>query len=114
LQEAGRTQWIKKSLASLLGEDSRIQALVLAWFFCAFLEGAAGFGAPAAVVAPLMLSLGFAPITAATLPLIGDSAAVAFGAVGTPIRIGFQGLAANFIKTPFLWRRDACRPYGWQ
>jgi lactate permease len=68
--------------------------LLLAWLFCGFLEGAAGFGAPAAVVAPLLVSLGFSPLTAAVLPLIGDSAAVPFGAVGTPVRIGFSGLNA--------------------
>lgn len=88
----GTTERIKASLSRFTSGSLPLEALLLAWLFCGFLEGAAGFGAPAALVAPLLASLGFSPLMAAVLPLIGDSAAVPFGAVGTPVRIGFEGL----------------------
>jgi lactate permease len=78
-----------------LTPDSRVQALMLVWFFGALLEGAAGFGTPAAVVAPLLVHLGFAPLTAATLSLVGNTVPVSFGAVGTPVRVGFDGLPTD-------------------
>jgi lactate permease len=94
MQRIGTTQKIRESLAQFTGGSPGIEALLLAWLFCGFLEGAAGFGAPAAIVAPLLMALGFPPLIAAVLPLIGDSAAVPFGAVGTPVRIGFAGIEA--------------------
>jgi lactate permease len=75
-----------------ISPDMRIQAIIIVWFFGAFIEGAAGFGTPAAVVAPLLVALGFSPISAVVSALIANSTAVAFGAVGTPIRIGLSGL----------------------
>lgn len=93
LNRIGTTQRIEAALNGFTGKDRALKALLLAWLFCGFLEGAAGFGAPAALVAPLLASLGFPALSAATLPLIGDSAAVPFGAVGTPVRVGFDGLA---------------------
>lgn len=95
MQRIGTTERIRESLTQFTGGRPGVAALLLAWLFCGFLEGAAGFGAPAAVVAPLLTSLGFPPLIAAVLPLIGDSAAVPFGAVGTPVRIGFAGIDAN-------------------
>jgi lactate permease len=62
-----------------------VLALVLAWFFALLLEGAAGFGTPVALVAPMLVALGFSPQRALVLALIGHAAAVSFGAVGTPI-----------------------------
>ena len=88
----GTTDRIKAALANFTSGNVVIEALLLAWLFCGFLEGAAGFGAPAALIAPLLASLGFPTLSAAVLPLIGDSAAVPFGAVGTPVRIGLAGL----------------------
>lgn len=88
----GTTDRIKAALANFTSGNVVIEALLLAWLFCGFLEGAAGFGAPAALIAPLLASLGFPSLLAAVLPLIGDSAAVPFGAVGTPVRIGLAGL----------------------
>jgi len=90
MQSSGMTLKIKEILQRLTAGNTLFLALLLAWLFCGFIEGAAGFGAPAAIVAPLLLSLGYPPLIAATLPLIGDSTAVPFGAVGTPIRIGFE------------------------
>ncbi len=95
MNRTGTTVRIKSALGDFTAGDRTLAALLLAWLFCGFLEGAAGFGAPAAIIAPLLLALGFSPLTAAVLPLIGDSAAVPFGAVGTPVRVGFDGLAAG-------------------
>ena len=92
LTRIGTTARISAALATFTGGDHVLNALLLAWLFCGFLEGAAGFGAPAALIAPLLSSLGFPAVAAAALPLIGDSVAVPFGAVGTPVRVGFDGL----------------------
>lgn len=78
---------------SSISPDKRIQAIILVWFFGSFIEGTAGFGTPAAIVAPLLVGLGFPAITAVAIALIGNTTAVTFGAVGTPIRIGFSGLS---------------------
>ncbi len=95
MHRRGTTGRIGEALGGFTSGNRALEALLLAWLFCGFLEGAAGFGAPAALVAPLLHSIGFSPLTAAILPLIGDSAAVPFGAVGTPVRVGFDGLAAG-------------------
>lgn len=84
LDDVGATAAMKAALAKFSAGRPLAEALLLAWLLCSFLEGAAGFGAPAALVAPLLLSLGYSPILSAVLPLLGDSAAVIFGAVGTP------------------------------
>lgn len=76
-----------------LTADRRAQLLIVAWLFGAFIEGAAGFGTPAALAAPLLVALGFPPLAAAATALIADSSPVIFGAVGTPVLIGVgQGL----------------------
>lgn len=67
-----------------ISDDRAVQALLIAWFFGLFMEGAAGFGAPAALSAPLLVGLGFAPVRAVALALMGHAAGVSFGAVGTP------------------------------
>lgn len=67
------------------GEDRRVTALFVAWFFALFLEGAAGFGTPVALAAPLLVGLGFSPARALTLVLIGHAVGVSFGAIGTPV-----------------------------
>lgn len=92
----GSTAKIKQSLGAFTDRNLGLDALLLAWLFCGFIEGVAGFGAPAAIVAPLLVSIGFSPIIAAVIPLIGDSAAVLFGAVGTPVRVGFAGFGAEY------------------
>lgn len=75
---------LQKQIAGLSG-DHRIQALLIAFSFGAFLEGAAGFGTPVAITGALMIGLGFRPLQAAKLALIGNTAPVAFGALGTPL-----------------------------
>ena len=68
-----------------LSADPAVLGLLIAWFFALFIEGAAGFGAPVALAAPLLVALGFAPTQAVAMALIGHSVGVSFGAVGTPI-----------------------------
>ena len=76
-----------------ISPDRRVQTVIVGWLFVAFLEGASGFGTPAAIVAPLLLALGFPALAAVVLALIADSAAVSYGAVGTPVIVGIgQGL----------------------
>lgn len=82
--ETGQFEIVKNSVASLSG-DRRIQALLIAFSFGAFLEGGAGFGAPVAICAALLMGLGFPPLMAAGVCLIANTAPVAFGAIGTPL-----------------------------
>src|SRR6188768_3625824 len=76
---------IVKSSVGRLSTDRRIQALLVAFSFGAFIEGAAGFGTPVAICSALLIGLGFTPLYAAGLSLIANTAPVAFGAIGTPI-----------------------------
>ncbi len=80
-----------------ISRDIRVQVIFLAWFFENFLEGTAGFGTPAAVVAPLLVSLGITPINAVIIALLGNSASGVFGAAGTPIKVGFGALAGDLV-----------------
>ncbi|HKA08578.1 MAG TPA: L-lactate permease, partial [Gemmataceae bacterium] len=82
--EAGAFETVKRSILAL-SDDRRVQALLIAFSFGAFLEGAAGFGTPVAVSAALMVGAGFRPLHAAGLALLANTAPVAFGALGTPI-----------------------------
>lgn len=82
--KTGQFEIIKDSIATIT-EDRRLQALLIAFSFGAFLEGAAGFGAPVAIAAGMLVGLGFNPLYAAGLSLIANTAPVAFGAIGIPI-----------------------------
>jgi lactate permease len=82
--ETGQFEIVKHSVMSL-SDDRRIQALLIAFSFGAFVEGAAGFGTPVAISAALMMGAGFKPLHAAGLALIANTSPVAFGALGTPI-----------------------------
>ena len=82
--KTGHFDIIRDSITSLT-DDRRIQALIIAFSFGAFLEGAAGFGAPVAITASLLVGLGFKPLYAAGVCLIANTAPVAFGAVGAPV-----------------------------
>ncbi len=84
--KSGQFEVIKNFMASIT-PDRRLQALLIAFSFGAFLEGAAGFGAPVAISAAMLVGLGFNPLYAAGICLIANTAPVAFGAVGTPIII---------------------------
>jgi len=80
----GQFDIMKASIAQLSG-DRRLQAVLVAFSFGAFIEGAAGFGAPVAISAAFLVGLGFQPFQAALLCLIANTAPVAWGAIGTPI-----------------------------
>jgi lactate permease len=82
--ESGALEIMKRSVTRL-SADHRMQALLIAFSFGAFLEGAAGFGAPVAISAALLTGAGFPALEAACLALIANTAPVAFGALGTPI-----------------------------
>ena len=82
--ETGQFAVLQRQIAGL-SADRRIQALLIAFCFGAFIEGAAGFGAPVAITGALMIGLGFKPLEAAKLALIGNTAPVAFGSLGTPL-----------------------------
>jgi lactate permease len=82
--ETGEFDALKNQIARL-SDDPRIQALLIAFCFGAFIEGCAGFGAPVAICGAMLLGLGFKPLEAAKLSLIGNTAPVAFGSVGIPI-----------------------------
>lgn len=82
--EAGAFDVVKASVAAI-SPDRRLQALLIAFSFGAFLEGAAGFGTPVAISGALLIGTGFPPLYAAGLTLIANTAPVAFGALGTPI-----------------------------
>jgi lactate permease len=80
----GAFEVVKGSIAGM-ASDRRIQVLLIAFCFGAFLEGSAGFGTPVAICAAMLIGLGFRPLPAAGLSLIGNTAPVAFGAIGTPV-----------------------------
>ena len=82
--ETGKFEVIKDSIGSLT-VDRRLQALLIAFAFGAFLEGASGFGTPVAVAAAMLAGMGFSPFYAAAICLLANTAPVAFGAIGTPL-----------------------------
>ncbi|HEX8908559.1 MAG TPA: lactate permease LctP family transporter [Anaeromyxobacteraceae bacterium] len=87
--KTGQFEVLKNSLASIT-DDRRLQALLIAFSFGAFLEGAAGFGAPVAISGAMLVGLGFEPLYAAGICLIANTAPVAFGAIGIPIVVAGQ------------------------
>jgi lactate permease len=80
-----------------ISTDRRIQAIIIAWLFGAFIEGAAGFGTPAALAGPLLVGLGFPPLAAALVALICNSTPVSFGAVGTPTITALSTVESNIL-----------------
>lgn len=87
--KSGQFEVIRSSVLSIT-DDQRLQVLLIGFAFGAFLEGAAGFGAPVAITAALLVGLGFNPLYAAGLCLIANTAPVAFGALGIPITVAGQ------------------------
>src|SRR5437660_4232754 len=82
--ETGQFEIMKESIAGITA-DRRLQVLLVAFCFGAFIEGAAGFGAPVAIAGAFMIGLGFKPFHAAALNLIANTSPVAWGAIGTPV-----------------------------
>ncbi len=87
LQETGAFDVISRGFAEV-SEDRRVQVVLLVFLMGSFIEGAAGFGTPAAIVGPLLVGLGFPPMAAVVVALTGNLMAITFGAVGTPLIIG--------------------------
>ena len=88
LMRSGAVDRINAGFAAI-SDDRRVQVILLGFFLATFIEGVAGFGTPAAVVAPLLLALGFPALAAVVAALIGHAVATVFGAVGTPVLVGF-------------------------
>ena len=95
--ETGQFEIVKNSIATIT-DDRRLQALLIAFGFGAFLEGAAGFGTPVAISAGMLVGLGFNPLYAAGLCLIANTAPVAFGGIGIPIIVAGQVTGLDTMK----------------
>lgn len=90
LKHSGGISAIRRGFSGI-SPDRRVQALIVAWLFGCFIEGASGFGTPAAVAAPLLVALGFPALAAVVLGMMVQSTPVSFGAVGTPMLVGVAG-----------------------
>ncbi|HSR51744.1 MAG TPA: L-lactate permease [Acidobacteriota bacterium] len=111
LSESGAVVRIREGFTRI-SADRRVQAILIGWLFGSFIEGAAGFGAPAAVAAPLLLALGFPAMAAVMVGLIIQSTPVSFGAVGTPILVGVAGGLDSDVVRQYLGASGTeFRPY---
>ena len=90
LKHSGAIKAIRGGFTNI-SPDRRVQVIIVAWLFGCFIEGASGFGTPAAVAAPLLVALGFPALGAVMLGMMVQSTPVSFGAVGTPIVVGVAG-----------------------
>ena len=110
VKQAGALSTIRAGFTGI-SPDRRIQVVIIAWLFGTFLEGAAGFGTPAAIVAPLLVGLGFPAMAAVVIGLMIQSTPVSFGAVGTPIIVGVTGglrdpaLDADLLAAGSSWEQ---------
>ncbi|MCB0155027.1 MAG: L-lactate permease, partial [Anaerolineae bacterium] len=107
LKHSGAVTAIRNGFTNISG-DRRVQVVIIAWLFGAFIEGASGFGTPAAIAAPLMVALGFPALAAVMIGMMIQSTPVTFGAVGTPILVGVKGGLENQHLTEQL------AAAGWQ
>lgn len=96
MEKSGAMYSIRQGF-SRISPDRRIQAIIIAWLFGAFLEGSAGFGTPAALAAPLLVGLGFPPMAACVVALVANSTPVAFGAVATPVNTTLALINDNIV-----------------
>ncbi|WP_160134570.1 L-lactate permease [Halococcus salsus] len=94
LKQTGAFDAISGGFAAV-SDDRRVQVVLLVFLMGSFIEGAAGFGTPAAVVGPLLVGLGFPPLAAVVVALTGNLMAITFGAVGTPLIIGLEDTFAS-------------------
>lgn len=102
LTYGGAMETIRRAFTHM-NPDMRVQIIIVAWMFEAFIEGAAGFGTPAAIGAPLLVALGFPPLAAVMVALIGNSSPVSFAAVGTPMLVGLgKGLQVGGTVSPMV------------
>lgn len=98
LKHSGAVTAIRTAFTKI-SSDRRVQLVIIAWLFGAFIEGASGFGTPAAIAAPLMVALGFPALCAVMIGMMVQSTPVTFGAVGTPILVGVKGGLENEALT---------------
>jgi len=99
LKHSGALQVIRAGFTNI-SIDRRVQVIIIAWLFGSFIEGASGFGTPAAIAAPLLVGLGFPALGAVIIGMMIQSTPVSFGAVGTPILIGVTtGLKTSDLTT---------------
>jgi lactate permease len=97
LKHTGAISVIRNGFTDI-SADRRVQAIIIAWCFGTFIEGASGFGTPAAIAAPLLVAIGFPALAAVLMGMMIQSTAVSFGAVGTPIIVGVnKGLDVHNI-----------------
>jgi lactate permease len=106
LQQRTNATAVLQTGLSRLTPDPRVAALLIAWFFALFLEGAAGFGTPIALAAPFLVAAGFRPVEAVSAALVGHAVGVSFGAVGTPVLAqvaasGFTGAELARATVPY-------------
>ncbi|WKD27564.1 L-lactate permease [Halomonas sp. KG2] len=108
LKHSGGITAIRNGFSGI-SPDRRVQALIVAWLFGCFIEGASGFGTPAAVAAPLMVALGFPALAAVVVGMMIQSTPVSFGAVGTPVVVGVgsgldrAGITAQLEASGSTW-----------
>jgi lactate permease len=108
LKYSGAIKTIRQNFSNV-SDDRRVQVILIAWLLGCFIEGASGFGTPAAVAAPLMVAIGFPTLAAVVFGMMIQSTPVSFGAVGTPLIVGVQGgldkssLTQNLIEIGSSW-----------
>ena len=93
-----------------ISPDRRIQAIIIAWLFGCFIEGASGFGTPAAIAAPLLVAVGFPAMAAVLMGMLVQSTPVSFGAVGTPIVVGVN----SGLDTATIGAQLAAQGSSWE
>ncbi|MFM2586978.1 L-lactate permease [Vibrio sp. TBV020] len=102
LKHTGAISTIRNGFTNI-SPDRRVQAIIIAWCFGSFIEGASGFGTPAAIAAPLLVAIGFPALAAVLMGMMIQSTPVSFGAVGTPIIVGVnKGLDTHNIGEALL------------
>ncbi len=109
LQHTGAIQTIRRGFTHV-SPDRRVQAIIIAWCFGTFIEGASGFGTPAAIAAPLMVAIGFPALAAVLMGMLIQSTPVSFGAVGTPIIIGVN----KGLDTTAIGAQLASQGWSWE
>ncbi|GHC23671.1 lactate permease [Kushneria pakistanensis] len=106
LQHSGAIRAIHAGFTTI-SPDRRVQAIIIAWLFGSFIEGASGFGTTAAIAAPLLVAVGFPAMAAVLMGMLVQSTPVSFGAVGTPIVIGVTTGLDNVALTEQLVSRGS-------
>ncbi|PSW21802.1 L-lactate permease [Photobacterium sanctipauli] len=111
LKHTGAITTIRNGFTNI-SPDRRVQAIIIAWCFGSFIEGASGFGTPAAIAAPLLVAIGFPALAAVLMGMMIQSTPVSFGAVGTPIIVGVnKGLDTHNITETLIANGSSWEAY---